>query len=70
MIDIFRKLRNPLLLVGFAVFVAACDINAVPRLNEQVNAAWPYPEAELKPSFTATVEGADRAPTVNFNSGS
>lgn len=63
MIRIFRKLRNPLLLVGFAVFLAACDINAVPRLDEQVNASWSQVEnqyqrrAELVPNLVATVQG-------------
>ena len=33
-------------------------------------ASWLYPEAELKPSFTATAENADKVPQVNFNSGS
>jgi len=33
-------------------------------------AAIMYPEAEIKPTFTATAPNADRAPRVNFNSGS
>jgi len=33
-------------------------------------AAIMYPEAEIKPTFTATAPNADQAPRVNFNSGS
>lgn len=64
MFELFlKKLRNPLLLVGLAVFLAACDINAVPRLDEQVNASWSQVEnqyqrrAELVPNLVATVQG-------------
>lgn len=58
-----KILKNPLLLAGFAVVLAACDINAVPRLDEQVNAAWSQVEnqyqrrADLVPNLVATVQG-------------
>jgi LemA protein len=154
MLNVLKRLRCSLLLVGFAVLLAACDVNAVPKLDQmqiQANilqnpealqmfeqnqgalssalsrllvvverypdlkshrnflvlqsqlegtenriavarrdyigavrdynkelitfpvkwiASWLYPEAELKPSFTATAENADKVPQVNFNSGS
>lgn len=60
---IFGKLRNPLLLVGFAFVLTACDINAVPKFDEQVNAAWSQVEnqyqrrADLVPNLVATVQG-------------
>jgi LemA protein len=64
MIGVFlKRLRNPLLLIGFAVMLTACDINAVPRLDEQVNAAWSQVEnqyqrrADLVPNLVATVQG-------------
>lgn len=63
MVRFFKVLKNPLLLVGFAVVLAACDINAVPRLDEQVNAAWSQVEnqyqrrADLVPNLVATVQG-------------
>lgn len=63
MVQFFKVLKNPLLLVGFAVVLAACDINAVPRLDEQVNAAWSQVEnqyqrrADLVPNLVATVQG-------------
>jgi len=60
---IFGKLRSPLLLVGFAFVLTACDINAVPKFDEQVNAAWSQVEnryqrrADLVPNLVATVQG-------------
>ena len=63
MVRFLKTLKNPLLLVGFAVVLAACDINAVPRLDEQVNAAWSQVEnqyqrrADLVPNLVATVQG-------------
>lgn len=60
---IFGKLRNPLLLVGFAFVLTACDINTVPKFDEQVNAAWSQVEnqyqrrADLVPNLVATVQG-------------
>lgn len=59
----FGKMRNPLLLVGLAFVLAACDINAVPKLDEQVNAAWSQVQnqyqrrADLVPNLVATVQG-------------
>lgn len=58
-----KKLRNLFLLVGFAVLLAACDINAVPKFDEQVSAAWSQVEnqyqrrADLVPNLVATVQG-------------
>jgi len=59
---IFGKLRSPLLLVGFAFVLTACDINAVPKFDGQVNAAWSQVEnqyqrrADLVPNLVATVQ--------------
>ncbi len=59
---IFGKLRSPLLLVGFAFVLTACDINAVPKFDEQVNAAWSQLEnqyqrrADLVPNLVATAQ--------------
>jgi len=37
---ILRTTRNAALLLAGMLALAACDINAVPRLDEQVNATW------------------------------
>lgn len=61
--DILKRFRNPLLLMIGAFALAACDINAVPRLDEQVNASWAQVEnqyqrrAELIPNLVETVKG-------------
>ena len=34
MLNVLKRLRCPLLLVGFAVLLAACDVNAVPKLDQ------------------------------------
>lgn len=63
MVRILKRLKNPFLLVSFAVLLAACDINAVPRLDEQVNASWSQVEnqyqrrADLVPNLVSTVQG-------------
>jgi LemA protein len=61
--DFVNRLRNPILLLVFAFALAASDINAVPRLDEQVNANWSQVEnqyqrrADLVPNLAATVQG-------------
>jgi LemA protein len=63
MLNVLKRLRSPVLLVGFAVLLAACDVNAVPKLDEQVNASWSQIQnqyqrrADLVPNRVATVQG-------------
>ncbi len=63
MLNVLKRLRSPLLLVGFALLLAACDVNAVPKLDEQVNASWSQIQnqyqrsADLVPNLVATVQG-------------
>ncbi|MBT5570210.1 MAG: LemA family protein [Alphaproteobacteria bacterium] len=61
--DFVTRLKNPFFLLVFAVSLAACDVNAVPRLDEQVSASWSQVEnqyqrrADLVPNLVATVQG-------------
>jgi len=60
---ILRTTRNAALLLAGMLALAACDINAVPRLDEQVNATWAQVEnqyqrrADLVPNLIETVKG-------------
>ncbi len=60
---ILRTTRNAALLLAGMLALTACDINAVPRLDEQVNATWAQVEnqyqrrAELIPNLVETVKG-------------
>jgi len=60
---ILRTTRNAALLLAELLALAACDINAVPRLDEQVNATWAQVEnqyqrrADLVPNLIETVKG-------------
>jgi len=60
---ILRTTRNAALLLAGMLALAACDINAVLRLDEQVNATWAQVEnqyqrrADLVPNLVETVKG-------------
>jgi len=60
---ILRTTRNAALLLAGMLALAACDIKAVPRLDEQVNATWAQVEnqyqrrADLVPNLIETVKG-------------
>ena len=60
---ILRTTRNAALLLAELLALAACDINAVPPLDEQVNATWAQVEnqyqrrADLVPNLIETVKG-------------
>lgn len=60
---ILRAARNAAFLLAGMFALTACDINAVPRLDEQVNATWAQVEnqyqrrADLVPNLVETVKG-------------
>jgi LemA protein len=60
---LFRSLLRVGALVALAVGLAACDVNAVPRQDEEVKAAWSQVQnqyqrrADLIPNLVETVKG-------------